>query len=399
MPYFRLLRPVVGPVLLMLSFTVVAQTDRVSPAIQELQNGDPEIRLSAVRELSRLADARAVEPLIRMLNDPDAGVRVAAITALGQLKDPSAVEPLSVFLRGEGGFQKAAQDALIEMGPTAVEPLCRILQDENDLLRFYAADLFTKIHDTRAINCLISSLGVRVNGIGQLAADGLVGIGVPAVDELIVSLSNADPVVRELAIKALGQIKDGRALGVLLDALHDENLDVRRQALAAVMNFEGDVVTEAVLRALNDPGLRVEASLLLGERKDFRALPYLIDTLRISDPVNGDRARRALVLIGEPAVEELINIVRDRNPEYPMREVRQMLELSKLPFGPRCGNEPPSPILDARRLAAIALGEIGDERAIPVLTDALQDESPGLRSDAANALARISEALTRSVVQ
>jgi HEAT repeat protein len=450
MPYSRLLRLVVGPVLLILSFTVVAQTDRVPPAIQGLQNADAGIRLSAVRELSRLADTRAVEPLISVLNDGDAGIREAAITALGwfkdtratepliamlndndpsvrclaaqalgligdtraveplisalrgknlsvrsaavtslgQLKDPRAFEPLSVLLRVDG-LQRVAQDALIEMGPTAVEPLCRILQEEDHPLRFYAAELLTKIHDAGAINSLIASLGVRVNGIGQLAADALVGIGVPAVDELIGSLNDADPNVRQMAIKALGQIKDGRAVGPLLDALHDVILDVRRQALVAVMNFEGDQVTEAALTALDDPGLRVEASLLLGERKDLRVLPYLIETLTVTDPLNGERARRALTLIGEPAVQELINVVRDRNPEYPMREVRQKLERSKLQPNFHCGNEPPPPILDPRRLAAIALGAIGDERAITVLTEALKDESPELRADAAEALARI----------
>lgn len=331
MPYStsRLFTPLLGLILLTLSSTVVAQTDRISLAIQELQSNDYDIRMSAVRELSNLADARAVEPL------------------------------------------------------------CRILQDEDHPMRFYAADLLTKIHDARAIRPLISVLGVRVNGIGQLAADGLVGIGVPAVDELIVSLSNADSIVRQLAIKALGRIKDERALIPLLDGLDDEILDVRRQALVAVMNFEGDLVTEAALTALQDPGLRVEASLLLGERKDLRALPSLIETLRVSDPVNAERAHRALILIGELGVTELIGIVRDRNPEYPMREERQRLELSKLQVQFRCGNEPPPPILDPRRLAAIALGRIGDRRAIAALTEALKDENPGLRADAAQALANL----------
>jgi HEAT repeat protein len=453
MPYStrRILRPLLGWVLLTFPFTVAAQTDWVSQAIQLLQSEDPDIRLSAVRELSRLADARAVEPLIRTLNDRDAGVKAATITALGwikdtrgtdpiitmlndndpaivclaaqalamigdtravnplifflqsrnlsvkfaavealgKLKDPRAVEPLSVLLRDHDGLQKKAQDALIEMGPIAVEHLCLLLQADDHVLRFYAADLLTKIHDVRAIKPLISVLGVRENAVGQLAADGLVGIGVSAVDELMFSLSNPNPIVRQLAIKALGQIKDRRAFFALLDALDDQILDVRRQALVAIMNFEGDLVTDAALTALQDPGLRVEASLLLGERKDVRALPYLIETLRGSDPFAAERAHRVLVLIGKPGVEELIRIVRDRNLDYPMREIRQTLEQSKQQFLFRCGNEPRPPILDPRRLAAIALGEIGDRRAIAALTEALKDESPGLRADAAKAVANI----------
>jgi hypothetical protein len=55
----------------------------------------------------------------------------------------------------------------------------------------------------------------------------------------------------------------------------------------------------------------------------------------------------------------------------------------------RCGNEPPPAILDPRRLAAIALGEIGDGRAVEPLTEALADENLALRADAERALAKL----------
>ena len=74
-----------------------------------------------------------------------------------------------------------------------------------------------------------------------------------------------------------------------------------------------------------------------------------------------------------------------------MREVRRKMEADKQrpKFLMRCGNEPPPLILDPRRLAVIALGEIGDERAITALTEALNDESLDLRADAARALAKL----------
>ena len=451
-----LLGPVLGPVLVLtLSFSVVAQTDEVSTSIQRLQSNDPDIRLTAVRELSSRADDSAVEALITVLNDQNAHVRGAAVKSLGwlkdargtvpiiallndtdpsvtylaaealgligdnraveplifalqgqdvslkghaaeslgRLKDPRAFEPLSILLQGD--LQARAQNALIEMGPVVVEPLCRILLNEDDPLRFYAADLLTKIHDERAIKPLISVLGVRVNNIGPLAATALVGIGSPAVDNLIACLTSEEPVVRELAIKALGEIKDERAFESLLTTLKDENIDVRQQALLAVINFQSNQVIEVALTSLHDPDLRVEASLFLGAKKDLRALPYLVETLRGSEPLNANRARSVLASIGKPAVDELIFILRDRNPEYPMREVRRKMKLDEQRLVvPRCGNEPPPPILDPRRLAAIALGEIGDERAITALTEALTDESSDLRADAATALAKLRVAVS-----
>jgi HEAT repeat protein len=158
----------------------------------------------------------------------------------------------------------------------------------------------------------------------------------------------------------------------------DENVDVRRQALQAVASFD------------DDRGLRIEAGLLLGERKDVRALPYLMEALRGSDPDHAAAARRVLILIGEPAVNELITVLRDRNPEYPEREVKRELERRKVQFM-ECGNGPQPPILDPRRLAAIALGEIGDGRAIAPLTEALADQNLDLRADAARALAKLGQ--------
>ena len=45
--------------------------------------------------------------------------------------------------------------------------------------------------------------------------------------------------------------------------------------------------------------------------------------------------------------------------------------------------------LKVNRLAAIALGDIGDERGVTALTEALNEESSDLRADAAMALSKL----------
>jgi HEAT repeat protein len=375
---------------LIFSLTTVAQTDQVSLAIRRLHDADPSVSYKAAQALGFMGDARAVEPLIAVLQGKNFSLKCAAVDSLGKLKDPRAFEPLSVLLwKGEGELQTKAQYALTEMGPMVVEPLCHILLEQNNPLRFFVADLLTKIHDLRAIGPLVSVLGVGENGIGTTAADALIGIGPPAVDALLVAVTSQDAVVRRHAARALGGIRDQRAIESLLAALMDENVDVRRQALEAVAIFNDDRVLDALLFALSDPGLRIESGLMLGERKDLRALPYLFEALRDHDSDRAIAAKRVLILIGTPAVDELIKVLRDRNPEYPEREVKQELERSKENWMFRCGNEPPPPILDPRRLAAIALGEIGDGRAVEPLTEALADQNLALRADAARALAKL----------
>jgi HEAT repeat protein len=448
-------------VVLLQSLTAVAQTDPVSVAIEGLQTESATSRLNSVRELSRLGEPRAVEPLIKVLNDLDPKVRRAAAEALGwlkdiratepiikllrdtdpsvscgaaqalgligdvraveplidvfrgknfslkcaaaeslgKLKDPRAIEPLSVLLwNGEGELQDKAQYALMEMGPVVVEPLCRILLEPNDARRFFVVDVLTKLHDVRAVGPLVSVLGIGENGIGAKASEALIGIGPPAVDALLVAITSQDPSVRRFAASALGGIKDARAIASLLAALMDENLNVRRQALEAVARFQDDRVLDALLFALSDPGLRIDAGLLLGARKDVRALPYLMEALRGNESDRAAAANRLLILIGTPAVEELITLLRDRNPEYPEREAKRELERSKAQLM-ECGSGPPPPILDPRRLAAIALGEIGDKRAIGPLTEALADQSLDLRADAERAVAKLGQPPTQGKVR
>jgi HEAT repeat protein len=376
--------------LVLLSLTAVAQTDEVSVAIRRLDDADPSVSYQSAQVLGFMGDARAVEALIAVLRGKNFSLKCASVDSLGKLKDPRAFEPLSVLLwKGEGDLQTKAQYALIEMGPMVVEPLCRILLEQNNPLRFFVADLLTKIHDVRAIGPLVSVLGVGESGIGNKASEALIGIGAPAVDALLVAITNQDPVVRRHAARALGGIKDERAVESLLAALMDESVDVRRQALEAVVKFQDNRVLDALLFALSDPGLHIEAGLLLGERKDVRALPCLMEALRGSDSDHAEAARRVLILIGTPAVDELITVLRDRNPEYPEREVKRELGRSKQQGVFECGNEPSPPILDPRRLAAIALGEIGDTRALEPLTEALADQNLALRADAARALAKL----------
>jgi HEAT repeat protein len=359
------------------------------PVITLLHDTDPFVSYKAAQALGFMGDARAVEPLIAVLHGKNFSLKCAAVDSLGKLKDLRAFGPLSVLLwKGEGELQTKAQYALTEMGPMVVEPLCRILLEQNNPLRFFVADLLTHLPDVRAIGPLVSVLGVGENGIGNKASEALIVIGRPAVDALLLAITSQDPIVRRLAARALGAIRDERAVEPLFASLMDENVDVRRQALEAVAKFQDNRVLDALLFALSDPGLSIEAGLLLGERKDVRALPYLMEALRGSDSDHAAAARRVLILIGAPAVDELITVLRDQNPEYPEREVKQELERSKAQWM-ECGNGPPPPILDPRRLAAIALGEIGDTRAIEPLTEMLADQNFALRADAERALAKL----------
>jgi hypothetical protein len=63
--------------------------------IVRLQHGDAPMRAAAALVLGNIADLRALRPLCAVLDDPDESVRYRATYALGRLKDPRAASALA----------------------------------------------------------------------------------------------------------------------------------------------------------------------------------------------------------------------------------------------------------------------------------------------------------------
>ena len=123
-----------------------------------------------------------------------------------------------------------------------------------------------------------------------------------------------------------------------------------RKNSAKALSEIGQSAVEPLINALKDDEWRVrwQAAETLGEIGDVRAIKPLINILK--DENNGVRSNSiiSLVKIGEPAVELLINALKDK--EWQMK-----------------GH------------AAETLGEIGDVNAVIPLISTLKDENPWVR--------------------
>ena len=304
----------------------------------------------------------AVEPLIRTLNDPDSAIQIGAARALGLIGAP-AVERLIYELRTEqDGTQRKAVEALKMMGEPAVLPLIEALQDRDWQIR----------------------LG---------AARALVGIGDPAVEPLVKALRAAPPTIRVGAAATLGKIGNPAAIEPLIDALlHDD------QRLGRV-----------VVRALG----------LMGEP----AVLPLLRVLRDGNEASRKGAVAALVLIDEPAAHLLPGALAD---EHFRVRCGAADALDRLGWSPAAGKEsvvyliakerwgdlaragaaavePLLAVLDdrddsIRRRAAMILGEIGDPRATPGLMSLLHDDYYSVRREAGAALIAIGTPAVELVV-
>ncbi len=141
----------------------------------------------------------------------------------------------------------------------------------------------------------------------------------------------------------------------LLDSPHP---DLRWWAVRALGDIYHPAAFDALLRALNDPsedvqqcaalGLRHHALHGLQDEQAQQAIHALLPLLSKTTPLLASLARQALSTIGAPAVQALLDI----------------LQHSKDP---------------AARLAAMrALAEIGDQRAIPAMFEAITEGDSAL---------------------
>jgi len=396
---------------------------RAVPALIGLLN-DKTLQGFAASSLGMIGDTAAVEPLIQFLNNSDReGCNYPAIQALGQMHDTRAVMPLFSQIRKDCGA-----DVARAIGPVGVEPMIEIVRTGTATDREYAAWTLSFIADERALDALISVLGVKENRVGDNASDAIaLRIGSPAIGPLHSAFKGGDLELKSRVVLTLAKIDDDRAANVLLElvsqnentvrrmvvdtladfhkysygpksdrvasallmAMRDKDPEIRNIAIGALSWEQRTDVYQALVSALDDPATSAEASLVLGARKDLRAVPHLLAALKGDQPSIAARAAAVLTMIGEPAVDGLIAVLTDQSSEFPAREARRRQSRATAPLFFRCGTGPPDPVLDPRVLAATALGEIGDEHARLPLTAALKDKAEWLRMAAAAALEKL----------
>jgi len=216
----------------------------VNGLIKALKHKDSDVQDRAEKALVRIGKP-AVECLIQALKDENSGVRERAIRALGQIKDERAVEPLLLYLGREERHEIAIQ--LKEKGwkPKTL----------NEKVAFYIA-----LEEWKEV----------------------ISLGKMAVPYLAKLMSDESPRIRLKAAEALVKIPDPIAVPALLQAIYDGD---------AWVDIHGRVMF-------------TDKTRLLGG-KDALSVPLAkMATVRVRIR---DMCIRALVAIGEPAVEGLLS--------------------------------------------------------------------------------------------
>jgi HEAT repeat protein len=249
---------------------------------------------------------KAIPPLMLSLENPLAQVRTRASEVLVSFRD-AAVTPLATeILRQKNPFfLEAAAQTLGNIGIRdflAVEALTGLLSNNQFLpVQSSVIEALGKVGNYLAVEPLLlvvedqkRQLRIRV-----LAVDALRRLGDPRVTMRLISvLKKASvPVFREGIIVALGQLRDPRSAPMLVEILNEDNEAIRKRAEEALLLLRPSPI-ELLINALGDrrPVVQQSASYLLTQIGE-PATEQLIATLREGDAPASIRAKTELLLV------------------------------------------------------------------------------------------------------
>jgi HEAT repeat protein len=324
--------------------------EAVAALLQALrhEHRNPSVLNSALQVLA-LTDVDIVPPLVECLRAPDSDLRIYAALSLGDRLDERAILALlDALADDDANVRYHTIEALGKLrAEAAVDPLLAIAESRDFFLAFPAIDALTRIGDRRA--------GPRL------------------------ALLLEDELLRVPVAEALGQLGDETAVASLIEVLNAPEAPALAvvQALAALHDRyqqtygEGRYVADLARGSIGATGARnLLDALDQAHEADLRALALVLGWLE------GPAVERTLArLLGQPAVRKAVL-------EALVRHGSGVTELLIEQLG--------AEDLETRQAAVVALGRIGDARAVPALLGVLNDD-PELATVAASALGAIGD--------
>lgn len=269
-------------------------------------------------------------------------------------------------------------------------------------------------HERRSVTPVIAAaLGARIAAADVEERRGLVQIlaelgveAAPAAGPLAAALGDDDPQVRTWAAAALAELRDPRAIPVMIERMRSERTFPFTARTLGGFGAEARAAVPALIDVLRTPPAekevgnpRIRAALALGRiGPDARpAIPALI-ALMENEPYARRQAAQAIGQIGGPearaAIPALERLLRSPDESDRIRAAQALWRIDGR-AGPALDvlRESLRPGSRSRALAAEVAGEMGEagRGAVPAILDGLEDRSPDgrwVRLESAIALGR-----------
>ncbi len=382
---------------LLVSVSVVAFPFKDSRAEGELELLNPSARMAQVDKMAAGKNEAASREIIPFLMDPDPDVRNHAMSRLVGL-GKAAVEPLLAIV-GDEEVRWLVSGALINIGPPAVSPTIRALDNELPAVRRNALFILRQLEAREALPAIRKALSdpdrtVQIQAIQAVAQFG----GEEGLQAVSTKFNSESPVVRDTAVSVLPRFGP-EGIATLISLLTYGNPEVRAAAMKEV-GMLGTPETRSYLRkGLFDqsPSVRFYAIEALGETNDPDVLPDVAARFDDTDPAVREAANEAVSRMAPAAQTILFRLLREGNA---LQKISAATSIRKAKFRPAV------PLLEeslrdrekeVKVSAVAALMTIADPSSVESLVNGLSD--PEIRWICVMALRKVGDMNLRPLLR
>lgn len=360
--------------------------NRIKPVLDKTKSLTPEIRIRSLWLLESTDDKRAIPYFIKMLSDENNEIKIRALWAIENFKSEEGGKEIESLLAEESVKIKIEGiKTLVNLEMTeGIAGLTKGLSDSNETVRIYSLWALEKFNAPVTYPAIVESLADPSEEVKEYASRLIEKIDDPLI--LIVLQRFIDDETFSLdsrlsALTILGKIGDSSVKKFILSKKVDSDSLVRYTVIKSFFDldrFDTDYLETITYLESNDasPRVRSKASDILNVV--MREMRVKMNSLEESERLFA--IKRVDALIGAkklpglllnmasskyPEVrEKTLNLIREQPDKILSRSVRDMMKESDVSI---------------KKLAALALGEIEDRGAVPLLAEGLRHFDPEMQ--------------------
>ncbi len=256
-------------------------SQKVNPqeVLDALNSSDLESVRHAIFAAGELGLTETIEMLCRLIQSKNIGVQEAADYALRKIRGKQTIQKILPLLRSESpSLRNISMDILREISGDDVESVQTFLRDTDPDIRIFIADILGHSKSLKAVPALCEAL-----------------------------LKDPEVNVRYQAAMSLGNLGYSEAVDALQQAMLDEEW-VQFSVVEALVKIRAHDVVGMLVRHLETCSVLVASVIIeaLGEVKNIKAVPLLLSYLEKANPVLHHKAVKSIIqILGEGSLSLL----------------------------------------------------------------------------------------------